>query len=170
MCCALAGGCGGAAVRHGATTRARPARVAERAGAAARAAADRLLGGTTLRIASADPSDLECVLSRGEVRVDVVAQTTPLAWTEYDTTVVHQAQAYGPGTVHRQAELPQAVSGVGTAAEWIPARGELVAMRGTPSAGGVYLTVTTTRSGVGRPASRRLDRAVAQATLAGVPR
>lgn len=172
LCCASAAGCGGVAregVGEQAATRARPATAAERVCGRARDAAAGLLGETRVRVTSSLPGELECLLAHDGTRVDVVAQSGPRAWTEFDTTIVHQVQAYGSGSLHVPSQLPRPVEGVGTAAEWIPARQELVALHGTQSAG-TYLTVTVERSRAAGPASRRLARAVARATFAALPR
>jgi hypothetical protein len=105
------------------------------------------------------------LLSGRSVRVDVVAQATAQAWTEYDTMVVHQAQAYGPGSVHAPLQLPKTVRGLGGTAAWIPARRELVATNSTPTAGGSYITVNVTRTSARRPGSLALARAIARAML-----
>jgi hypothetical protein len=119
-----------------------------------------------LRIANSDPSYLECLISARRIKLDVVAQASAQAWTEYDTTVVHQAQAFGPGSVSQKAALPQHVQGMSGNAAWLPQQRELVTTNGTQSTGGSYVTVTVTRG----PNSLPLVRAVAIATLAVAPR
>jgi hypothetical protein len=145
--------------------------IAQRVCAQARQAAASTLHGTVkLRIASSDPTNLECVLSTAKARIDVNAQASPQAWTQYDTTVVHQAQVFGSGTVHSSAKLPRDMPGIGTNAAWIPAKDQLVATNGSQSHGGSYMTVTLTHARGSEQARVRLARAVAVATLAIAPR
>jgi hypothetical protein len=119
-----------------------------------------------LRIANSDPAYLECLISARRTKLDVVAQASAQAWTQYDTTVVHQAQAFGPGSVSQKAALPQPVQGMSGNAAWLPQQRELVTTNGTQSTGGSYVTVTVTRG----PNRLPLVRAVAIATLAVAPR
>ncbi len=123
-----------------------------------------------MRVADRDPANVECLLGGGTWRVDVVAQASTQAWVEFDTTNVHQIQAYGSGSVHVHSQIPQEASAPGMLAAWIPAKRELFATNGSPTRGGSYVTVTVTR-GAGRGAdSLKLTRAVALSTLAAAPR
>ncbi len=114
---------------------------------------------------------MECVLHGAGMRIHVVAEQSPQAYTEYNTTQAHQQQVYGPAApgVHNPAEIPQDVSEGPMLAGWIPAENELFATNGSPTSGGSYVTVTVTR-GKGDAERRKLARAVALATLAVAPR
>lgn len=168
LCCAAAA-CGGT----GSTAPTRPPHlsVAAHVCARARRAARPLLGtAARLRIASTDRTNIECVLDSNGVRVDAVAQASAVAWTEYDTATVHQAQAYGSGGLNQPSELPHPVPGMGGNATWIPANHELIATNGTESRGGSYLTVTVTRRSDHGPATLAVATAVGSAMLASAPR
>jgi hypothetical protein len=121
-------------------------------------------------IASSDPTNIECKLQGKSVRADVVAQAATQAWTEYDTFVVHQAQAYAGEGNTSSAEAPHNVSIPGGQAAWVPALHELVATNGTQSRGGSYVTVTLTGPGARGPRAVALSRGVAGAVLAVAPR
>lgn len=121
-----------------------------------------------MRIADADPANIECVIEGRGSRADTVAQASALAWTEYDTATVHLAQAYGSGSVHEPLELPHPVPGLAGNVAWVPAQRQLIATSGTQSRGGSYITITIT-GGASR-ASLPLARAVARATLRSAPR
>jgi hypothetical protein len=123
-----------------------------------------------LRIASADPMNIECMLDGNGVRADAVAQASAVAWTEYDTATVHQAQAYGSGALNQRSELPHPVPGMSGNATWIPAKHELIATNGTQSRGGSYLTVTVARRSSHGPGSLAVATAVGRAVLASAPR
>lgn len=155
LCCSVLAGCGGS--------------TADRVCGRARAAAAVLVRDVEVRTAESSSGGLECVLRGEGTRVEVVVQTSAQAWTEYDTAVVHQVQAFGSGPVHVRAQLPQPVFGVGGAASWIPAQRELLATNASrPGASGSYLEVTVTRSTAHAP--RTLARAVARSVLAVAPR
>lgn len=170
VCGALAAGCGGSRPRaprphHGA------GRVAQAVCDAARtAAAGHLRGVVAVRVTEADPSNLECVVTGGGMRADVVAQASSQAWAEFDTTSAHQSQVFGSGGVHDPAQFPIPVTGVGEVAVWIAAQGELVATNGTPTRGGSYVTVTVSGAHAPTVRLRALARAIARATLAAAPR
>lgn len=173
LCCMLAAGCGGGSggSTHASNARTRHVPVAVRVcGAAQRAADSRLGGSTRLHIADSDPTNVECRLSGKRAHLDVVAQATSVAWTEYDTATVHQVQAFGVGSVHVPSQIPRNVYGVGGLASWIPAQNELIATNGTQSRGGCYLTVKVTHSSLPARARMQLARTVAKATLAVAPR
>ena len=160
-------GCGGSS--HSSSTARGP--VAQRVCAGVQKAAAPTLSATAkLRIADKDPTNIECVISSRKGRLDVIAQATAVAWTEYDTTTVHQAQAYGPGSVHVAGQLPQFVNVIGGQGAWIPAQNELVATNGTESSGGSYLTVTLTKSKLPSRRKIALAQAVAKVSLALAPR
>ena len=175
LCCGTAAGCGAAtsgstrppptaATSHQAAV---AARVCQSAGRAARP----LLGdGTQVRIADADPANIECLTDAGGIQVDTVAQASAQAWTEFDTATVHQVQAYGSGAVHVPSQLPHPVPGMSGNVAWIPARQEVLATNGTQSRGGTYVTVTVTRRSPKGPSSLAVARAVMRAVLASAPR
>jgi hypothetical protein len=124
---------------------------------------------TASRVADSDPANIECVLQSRALRVDAIAQAATQAWTEYDTTVVHQVQAFA-GTAHGKSQIPQDLTIRGAQAVWIPADSEVVATNGTQSTAGSYVTVTV----AGRPPAgvpkAALARSVAAAVLAVAPR
>jgi hypothetical protein len=170
LCCGVASACGGSS-HSASTTNQAKVPVAQRVcELAQRAAGSVQRGQVHLRIANSDPANVECVLSRDGIHLDVNAQASPVAWTEYDTTVVHQAQAFGPGSVHEASAMPQSVRGMSGNAAWFPAQHQLVTTNGTESRGGSYVTVTVKRRSPHGPASLPLARAVAMATLASAPR
>jgi len=139
-------------------------------GAARDAAAGVVHGAVKARVADHDPANLECRLVAGGKRVDIVAQASPQAWTEYDTMTSHQDQVYGSGGFHEPGQIPKTVAGVGVEASWIAAESELVATNGTPTRGGSYVTVTVTGRSKTGPTPLALARATASATLASGPR
>ena len=175
LCCAGAAGCSGAtsgskrppsvaATSHQAAVAARVCQGASRA-------ARPLLGdGAHVRIADADPANIECLIDGGGIRVDTVAQASAQAWTEFDTATVHQVQAYGSGAVHVPSQLPRPVPGMSGNVAWIPAQQEVLATNGTQSRGGTYVTVTVTRRSPKGPSSLAVARAVTRAVLASAPR
>jgi hypothetical protein len=170
LCCGVASACGGSSQSASRTSQAKVP-VAQRVCGVAQRAAGSVQGGQVhLRIANPDPANVECVLSRDGIHVDVNAQASAVAWTQYDTTVVHQAQAFGPGSVHDASALPQPVPGMSGNAAWLPTDRQLVTTNGTETQGGSYVTVTVQRSSQHGPASVPLARAVAIATLASAPR
>lgn len=175
LCCCAAAGCGGsgqASTNHTAPKPTGPvaARVCQ---AALQAARTQLGGGTSVRIADRDPSNIECLLSGAGMQMDVVAQASPRAWEQFDTVVVHQGQAFGKGTgsAQKNQQLPVDLAPVGDAqSAWIPASRQLVATNGSQSTGGSYVTVNVTRSPKHGPSNLKVAQAVAIATLARAPR
>ncbi len=168
---ALIAGCGGSSghKQSGAPSRQSASLVCTAAG---HGAAGPLGATPAVRITDSDPSNIECLISGNGVTADVVAQASPLAWTEYDTTYSHFAQAFGPSSVHQSSELPHPVPNLSGNAAWIPAQGELIATNGTQSSGGSYVTVKVT-------GAQRLPRgtsgdelagSIAKATLSTAPR
>jgi hypothetical protein len=125
-----------------------------------------------LRIANRDPTNVECVLHVAGMRIDVVAEQSPQAYTEFNTTESHQEQVYGPAApgVHNPGEIPKDASEGQMIAGWIPAENRLFATNATPTTGGSYMTVTVTRGNQRDAERRKLARAVALATLAVAPR
>lgn len=170
LSCALAAGCGGGDGSHAGAGSSPGAGTAQRVCGRARAAAQALVDAVTVRIADRDPANVECLLHGGAFRLDVVAQASTQAWTEFDTMQVHQVQAFGSGAVHVRSQIPKDVSEPGMLAAWIPAREELFATNGSPTRGGSYVTVTVTRGARRGAASLKLARAVARSTLVSAPR
>ena len=174
LCCAVAG-CGGGSGGTSTTSggQATPASIAGRVcGQARSAAAGALATQVAVRIADRDPTNVECVLRGGGLRVDLIAEQSPQAYTQFNTTQAHQQQVYGPAApgVHRPGEIPQDASEGQMIAGWIPAERQLFATNGSPTTGGSYMTVTVTRGAKGDAERRKLARAVALATLAVAPR
>jgi hypothetical protein len=170
----LAAGCGGgSAGSRDTATSGRTRHVAAAVhvcGSAQRAAEAQLGGSSRVHIGDSHPTNIECVVHGKRARLDIVAQATSVAWTEYDTATVHQVQAFGSGSVHQPSQIPRNVYGVGGLAAWIPAQNELVATNGTQSRGGCYLTVKVTHSSLPARTKVQLARTVAKATLAIAPR
>lgn len=133
-------------------------------------AAARAIGSSTVRVTDSDVADIECTLESGGVRLNVVAQASPQAWTEYDTETTHLSQAFGPSSVHNSGELPRPVPSVARNAVWVPAQSELIATNGTQTTGGAYVTVTVKRTSSHGPGSLPVASAVARATLDAAPR
>lgn len=161
----LAAGCGGTSVR------ATPAKsIAQRVcGGVQGAGAARLGYPVGARIVHRAPADLECVLIGRRVRVGVVSQASARAYTEFDTTISHQEQVYGPG-VHEPGQIPTAISVAGAVvAVWIRAQREIVATDATPTTGGTYVTVTVAGRASRGQMALALAQAVARATFAAHP-
>jgi hypothetical protein len=163
MLCLAAAGCGSSS--HPAARVPASQRVCARAAQAAGST----IGHAALQIADSDPTNIECVLHGSGIRVDAIAQAATQAWTEYDTTVVHQAQAFA-GTAQARSQLPQNVSIQGAQAVWIPAESELVATNGTESTAGSYVTVTVSGRPRGATGKVGLAESVGAAVLAVAPR
>jgi len=175
LCCATVAGCGGATSgskgSSSTTPTSRPAAVAARVCQSVGQAARPLLGdGIHVRIADADPFNIECLIDARGIEVDTIAQATSQAWTEFDTATVHQVQAFGTGAVHVPSQLPHPVPGLSGNVAWIPAKNEVLATNGTQLRGGTYVTVTVTRSSPGGPSSLAVARALTRALLASAPR
>lgn len=165
LCCAAVAACGGSSHDKAAGPRL-PA--AERVCGGELQAARALISDARLRILDRDPTNIECLVSKGRrLSVDAIAQASELAWTQYDTVSTHLSQAYGPGSVHDAGQLPQQpVPGLGGNSLWVPAQRELLATNGTQSRGGSYVTVKVT----GGPSDLAVATAVARAALELAPR
>jgi hypothetical protein len=138
---------------------------------AERQAAAHVLGpATAMRIADSDPANIECLIDGHGLTLDVVAQASPQAWTEYDTETVHLAQVFGPSSVHNSSELPVPVPSVAGNAVWVGAQSELIATNGTQTTGGSYVTVTVKRTSAGAPGGLPVAKLVGRATLSAAPR
>lgn len=136
---------------------------------AARGAGRAHAGTVTVRVTSTDPTNMQCRISVAGIRLDVLAAPSPQAWMEWDTTQVHQLQAYGSGAVHVPGQIPQTIMQTSILAAWIPARHEVFATNGTESRAGTYVTVTVGGRRVSQSEELRLARAVMLATLAATP-
>jgi hypothetical protein len=166
-CCGAAAGCGGSS-GSSSTSSAAPRNAAQQVCASARAAARPVLGrAVSLRFLDRDPANIECVLRGSGTRLDLVAQQSSRAWEQFDTTQVHQEQAYGPSANHQPAQIPQNVNVPGGQAGWIPAQRMLFATNGTQSRGGSYVTVTVSGR---RHREVRAAQAVTVAALKLAPR
>jgi hypothetical protein len=127
-----------------------------------------VLGSMRMRIADSDSANIECVLIGRGRRVDVVAQATARAWTQFDTLVVHAAQAPVPGG--GKGSLPQDLPGLPYNAAWIPVKRQLLATNGTQTSGGSFVTITLTGSARQGPSDLSVAQRVAAATLGVAPR
>ena len=169
VCCGAATGCGGGS-SSSSTSSAAPKNAAQLVCAGARTAVTSLLGrAVSLTIADRDPSNVECLLHGSGTRLDVVAQQSARAWEQWDTTQVHQVQAYGPSADHQPAQIPQTVNARGALAAWIPAQRMMFATDGTQSKGGSYVTVKVSGRRHGG-AEVKLARAVTLAALKVAPK
>lgn len=169
----MAAGCGGSSTSTTSAAQANPASVPGRVCGQAKTTAASVLGAAvTVRIADRDPTNVKCVLRGGGLRIDLVAEQSPQAYTEFNTTESHQEQVYGPAApgVHNPGEIPKDASEGPMIAGWIPAESQLFATNGSPTTGGSYMTVTVTRGAKSDAERRKLARAVALATLAVAPR
>ena len=170
VCCGAAVACGGGS-SSSSTSNAAPKNAAQLVCAGARAAAASSLGrSVSLKIADGDPANVECLLRGAGTRLDLVAQQSAQAWAQWDTTQVHQDQAYGPSADHQAAQIPQALdTNAGINAGWIPAQRMLFATNGTQSKGGSYVTVTVSGRRHGK-AEVALANAVMLAALKVAPK
>ncbi|HEV7175191.1 MAG TPA: hypothetical protein VGN29_06850 [Solirubrobacteraceae bacterium] len=169
----MAAGCGGSSTSTTSAAQANPASVPGRVCGQAKTTAASVLGAAvTVRIADRDPTNVECVLRSGGVRIDLVAEQSPQAYTQFNTTESHQEQVYGPAApgVHNPGEIPKDASEGPMIAGWIPAERQLFATNASPTTGGSYMTVTVRRGAKSDAERRKLARAVALATLAVAPR
>ena len=149
--------------------------VAQRVCRAELRAAAALLPGARMRIAESEPWWIECVVSRGRIKVDTVAQAQALALVQWGEMGNHFIQAYGTGPVHVASEIPQLCcpslrpfDGGGNAF-WVPAQKELFATNGTETQGGSYVTATV-KGALHRASSLALAVALTRAALNVAPR
>jgi hypothetical protein len=167
--CAAAAGCGGGSASTSNFTAA-PKNAAQQVCASARgAAAASLHRAVSLKIANGDPANVECLLRVSGTRLDLVAQQSAQAWAQWDTTQVHQVQAYGPNAKPQPAQIPRTVNASGILAAWIPAQRMLFATNGTQSKGGSYVTVTVSGKARGQ-AEIQLARSITLAALKVAPK
>jgi hypothetical protein len=169
----VAAGCGGGETSTASDAPAKPVEIPGRVcGQARRAAASALGTSVSVRIADRDPTNVECVLHGAGLRIDLVAQQSPQAYTQLNTAESHQEQVYGPAApgVHNPGEIPKDASEGQMIAGWIPAENQLIATNASPTTGGSYMTVTVTRGNKRDAERRKLARSVALATLAVAPR
>jgi hypothetical protein len=127
-----------------------------------------VVGAASLRIADPNRANIECVVSGGGVRVDMVAQASAHAWTTFDTLTAHQAQGFENSS--NSARMPTDIAGLGYNAAWIASDGKLLATNGSQSQGGSFVTVTVTGKPGNGTSKLRVAQAVATATLASAPR
>jgi hypothetical protein len=125
-----------------------------------------------MRIVDRDPANVECSLRGHAVQVEVVAQASNQAWTQWDTTQTHQVQVYGgSGGIHEPRQIPENVPVPGAPlAAWIAAQNELFATNGSQTRGGTYVTVTVKPGAPSGAARLKLAEAVTRATVAVAPR
>lgn len=123
----------------------------------------------SVTIADRDPSNVECILRGRSTRLDLVAQQSAQAWTQWDTTQVHQLQAYGPSAKPQPAQIPRYFNAPGVLVGWIPAQRMIFATNGTQSKGGSYVTVTVSGKRRGK-AEVHLARAVTLAAIKVAPK
>lgn len=123
----------------------------------------------SVKVADGDPSNVECLLRGKGIRLDLVAQQSAQAWTQWDTEQVHQLQAYGPSADHQQSQIPVSVDDGDILAAWIPAQRMLFATNGSQSKGGSYVTVTVSGKRHGA-AEIALARSVSLAALKVAPK
>lgn len=169
VCCGAAAGCGGGSASSS-NFSAAPKNAAQQVCASARgAAAASQHRAVSVKIANGDPANVECLLRVSGTRLDLVAQQSAQAWAQWDTTQVHQVQAYGPNAKPQPAQIPKTVDAGGALAAWIPAQRLLFATNGTQSKGGSYITVTVTGRRRGA-AEIQLARAVTLAALKVAPK
>lgn len=163
LCCWVVAACGGSSKHQAIVSRVPPA---QRVCAGQLRAVAGVITGARVRILDRDPTNIECLVSKGSLRVDTVAQASELAWTLYDTTQVHLIQAFGSGSVHVASQLPHPVPGLSGNALWVPGQKELIATNGSQSRGGSYVTVTVK----GTSSGLAVATAIARATLRLAPR
>ncbi len=155
--------------------------VAQRVCRAELRAAAALLPGARMRIADSDPTNIECVASRGRIKVDTVAQAQMLALVQWGEMGNHFIQAYGTGPVHVASEMPRVCCpslgredggggrGIFGNAFWVPGEKEVFTTNGTETRGGSYVTATV-KGPLHRAPSLALATAVARAALNVAPR
>jgi hypothetical protein len=168
VCCGAAAGCGGSGSTSNFT--AAPKDAAQRVCDAARgAAAASRHTPVSLKIANGDPANVECKLRVSGARLDLIAQQSGQAWTQWDTEQTHQDQAYGPSADHQQSQIPLSFNAGDILVAWIPAQRMLFSTNGTQSKGGSYVTVTMSGKGHGQ-AEIQLARSVTLAVLKVAPK
>jgi hypothetical protein len=167
VCCGVAVGCGASSASS--TSGAAPKDTARIVCAAGRGAAAPALKKVSLKVANGDPANVECRLRGKGTRLDLIAQQSAQAWTQWDTEQVHQLQAYGPSAHHQQSQIPVSVDDGDILAAWIPAQRMLFATNGSQSKGGSYVTVTVSGKRRGK-AEIALARSVALAALEVAPK
>jgi hypothetical protein len=123
----------------------------------------------SLTITDRDPTNVECILRGPGTRLDLVAQQSAQAWAQWDTTQVHQLQAFGPSAKPQPAQIPKYFNAPGVLVGWIPAQRMIFATNGTQSKGGSYVTVTVSGKRHGH-AEVNLARAVTLAAIKVAPK
>jgi hypothetical protein len=107
--------------------------------AARRAAAQTVGKPVTLRITDHDPAYIQCTVQGGGTKFSILAEADAQAYTAYDTTTAHLAQANGAAG---KPQNPLSVPGVGAVASWYAGERELVATSATLYRGGCFVTVS----------------------------
>lgn len=95
-----------------------------------------------MRVTNSDPTYIECTAQGQGVKLTTLTEADQQAYTAYDTTTAHLAQAFGAAG---KPQNPLSVPGVGTVASWFPAERELVATSATLYRGGAFVTVSVAR-------------------------
>lgn len=169
VCAGAAVACGSASGSSSSST-APPKNAAQQVCAKARgAAAAARHRAVSLKIANGDPANVECRLRVAGTRLDLIAQQSAQAWAQWDTTQVHQLQAYGPSAHPQPAQIPRYFNAPGVLVGWIPAQRLIFATNGTQSKGGNYITVAVSGKGHGK-SEIALARAVTLAAMAVAPK
>jgi hypothetical protein len=133
-------------------------------------AATALLPGARMRIADTEPWSIECVVSRGRIKVDTVAQAQALALTQWGEIGNHFIQAFGTGPVHVPSKIPKlCCPSLGGNSFWVPGLKEVFTTNGTDVRGGSYVTAAV-KGPLPRAPSLALATAVARAALNVAPR
>jgi hypothetical protein len=167
ICGSVAVACGGASQS---TTSSAPKNAAQVVCSSARgAAAAAIHGKVSLKIANGDPANVVCRLRGKGTRLDLVAQQSGQAWTQWDTEQVHQLQAFGPNAKPQPAQIPKYFNAPGVLVGWIPAQRMIFATNGTQSKGGSYITVTVSGKDHGK-SEIALARAVTLAAMRVAPK
>ncbi len=155
--------------------------VAQRVCRAELHAAAALLPGARVQIVDSDPTDIECVVSRGRIKVDTIAQAQQLALVQWGEMGNHFIQSFGTGPIHVPSEIPQLCCpslagedgggqpGTFGNAFWVPAQKEVFTTNGTETRGGSYVTATV-KGPLHRTPSLALATAAARAALNVAPR
>lgn len=147
-------------------------------GSASHAAAKAFGSPLSERIVSPVAANLQCVLTGRQLKVTIVSQAGPRAYTEFDTTISHQSQVFGNGGANNPAQQPVPATVPGTqAAVWIPAQLMVVATDSTPTGGGngapggagAYVTVSVTGHAAPVKVALRVAEAAAGGTFAAHP-
>lgn len=177
LACLSLAACSGSSHHPAAASR---VQVARRVCRAELRAASALLPGARVRIADSEPWSIECVVSRGRIKVDTIAQAQALAAVQWGEIGNHFIQAFGTGPVRVSSKIPQlccrSLDSEDSAgrqafgnAFWVPGLKEVFTTNGTDIRGGSYVTAQV-NGPLPRAASLVLATAVARVTLRVAPR